>query len=133
VIVVDASVVVTALGDDGTDGDATRSRLRNERLAAPHLIDLEVASAWRRLSAAGHLPPRRVELALADLVALRLERVPHGPLLPRCWELRDNLTVYDAAYVALAEALEATLLTADVRMTDAPGCRCPIEVLTPAS
>ncbi|MEO5679101.1 MAG: type II toxin-antitoxin system VapC family toxin [Acidimicrobiales bacterium] len=128
-IVVDASVVVTALGDDGADGDATRARLRGERLAAPHLIDLEVASAWRRLAAAGHLPPRRIELALADLLALRLDRVSHRPLLPRCWELRDNLTVYDAAYVALAEALGARLLTADARLAAAPGCRCPIEVL----
>ena len=92
-----------------------------------------MASAWRRLAAAGHLPGRRVELALADLLALRLTRVAHGPLLLRCWELRDNLTVYDAAYVALAEALGARLLTADVRMTGAPGCRCPIEVLAPAS
>ena len=132
-IVVDASVVVTALGDDGADGDAARARLRGERLAAPHLIDLEVASAWRRLAATGHLPTRRVELALADLLALRLERVPHGPLLQRAWELRDNLTVYDAAYVALAEALGAKLLTADARMAGAPGCRCPIEVLAPAS
>ena len=132
-IVVDASVLVTALGDDGPDGDATRTRLRGERLAAPHLIDLEVASAWRRLAAAGHLPPRRVELALADLLALRLERVPHHPLLQRCWELRDNLTVYDAAYVVLAEALGTRLLTADARMAGAPGCRCLIEVLVPAS
>ncbi len=132
-IVVDASVVVTALGDDGPDGDAARARLRGERLAAPHLIDLEVASAWRRLAAAGHLPGRRVELALADLLALRLRRVPHGALLERCWELRDNLTIYDAAYVALAEALEATLLTADARMAGAPGCLCPIEVLASAS
>lgn len=131
-IVVDASVVVTALGDDGPDGDAARTRLRGERLAAPHLIDLEVASAWRRLAAAGHLPPRRVELALADLLALRLERVPHGSLLRRCWELRDNLTIYDSAYVALAEALEATLLTADARLAGAPGCRCPIELFASA-
>ena len=132
-IVVDASVVVTALGDDGPDGDTARARLRGERLAGPHLIDLEVASAWRRLAAAGHLPDRRVDLALADLLALRLERVPHGPLLQRCWELRDNLTIYDAAYVALAETLGAKLLTADARMAGAPGCRCPIEVLASAS
>ncbi len=59
--------------------------------------------------------------------------MPHGPLLQRAWELRDNLTVYDAAYVALAEALEATLLTADVHMVGAPGCRCLVEVLASAS
>src|SRR5205085_12188077 len=98
-IVVDASVIVTALGDDGDDGDRVRGRLRGERLIAPHLIDLEVASAWRRLAAAGALDERRAQLALEDLRALRMERVTHRPLLSRCWELRDNLTIYDAAYV----------------------------------
>ncbi len=128
-IVVDASVVVSALADDGPDGDRARVRLRGEKLAAPHLIDVEVASAWRRLAAAGDLDRRRVELAMADLLALRLERVPHGRLLGRCWELRSNLTVYDAVYVALAEALDVTLLTADKRLATAPGTRCPVEVL----
>lgn len=129
-MVVDASVVVTALADDGTDGDRVRGRLRGERLVAPHVIDLEVASAWRRLAAAGVLDDRRVALALADLLALRLERVEHGPLLGRCWELRANLTIYDAAYVALAEELETTLLTADRRLANAPGSRCAVEVLS---
>jgi predicted nucleic acid-binding protein len=59
-----------------------------------------------------------------------MARAPHRPLLPRCWELRDNLTVYDAAYVALAERLDTTLLTADARLAGAPGPRCLIEVLT---
>ena len=129
-IVVDASVVVTALADDGTDGDRARQRLRGERLVAPHLVDVEVVSAWRRLAAAGAIDDRRFELALADLLALRLERVGHGPLLGRCWELRTNLTVYDAVYVALAEALSTTLVTADRRLADAPGRRCAVEVLT---
>ena len=129
-IVVDASVVVTALADDGTDGDRVRQRLRGERLFAPHLIDLEVASAWRRLATAGALDNRRVELGLADLLALRLERVEHGPLLGRCWELRTNLTIYDAAYVALAEALDTTLLTADRRLAGGPGSRCTVEVIS---
>ena len=78
VIVVDASVVVTALADDGADGDLARERLRGERLVAPHVIDLEVVSAWRRLAAAGAIDDRRFALALADLLALRLERVGHG-------------------------------------------------------
>jgi predicted nucleic acid-binding protein len=69
-------------------------------------------------------PPR-----LADLDALRLERAPHGPLLGRCWELRDNLTIYDAAYVALAESVEATLLTGDARLARSPGIRCSVEVI----
>jgi predicted nucleic acid-binding protein len=128
-IVVDASIVVTALADDGPDGDRARLRLRGERLSAPHLIDIEVGSAWRRLVSRGQLDDRRVRLALRDLVALRLERVPHGRLLQRCWELQDNLTMYDAAYVALAELLEVSLLTADSRIHSAPGLRCPIEVL----
>lgn len=128
-IVVDASVIVTALADDGDDGDRTRARLRNERLIAPHLIDLEVTSAWRRLATAGGLDGRRAQLALEDLRSLRMERVPHSPLLARCWELRAALTVYDAAYVALAEALEVILLTADARLAAAPGPSCDIELI----
>lgn len=129
-IVVDASVVVTALADDGADGDQARRRLRGERLAAPHLVDLEVASAWRRMNAAGDLDQHRAAVAVSDLRALRIERVPHAALLPRCWELRTNLTVYDAAYVAVAELTEATLLTADSHLASAPGPRCAIEVLS---
>ena len=129
-IVVDASVVVTALADDGPDGDRARLRLRGERLAAPHVVDLEVISAWRRLASAGALDERRVGLALTDLQALPCDRVSHQPLLQRCWELRDNLTPYDAAYVALAEFLETTLLTADGSLANAPGPRCRIEVIS---
>ena len=128
-IVVDASVVVTALADDGADGDAARGRLRGERLVAPHLIDLEVTSAWRRLVVTGDLDDRRVALALADLRSLRVDRVPHLPLVGRCWELRENLTVYDAAYVALAEIMDVVLLTADARLAGAPGARCEVELL----
>lgn len=128
-IVVDASVIVTALADDGPDGDRARDRLRGERLAAPHLLDLEVTSAWRRLVAGGELDERRARLALGDLHGLRVDHVRHGALLDRCWELRDNLSVYDAAYVALAELLDAMLVTADAKLAKAPGPRCPIEVL----
>ena len=129
-IVVDASVVVTALADDGDDGDRVRDRLRGERLVAPHLFDLEVVSAWRRLAAAGQLDDRRVTLAMTDLGALRVERAPHGPLIRRCWELRSNLTVYDASYVALAEAIDAVLLTGDRRLAEASGVRCSVEVIS---
>jgi predicted nucleic acid-binding protein len=128
-IVVDASVIVTGLADDGPDGDRVRERLRAERLAAPHLIDLEVTSAWRRLVSAGQLDERRALLALGDFGALRLERAPHGPLLDRCWQLRQNLTVYDAAYVALAELMDISLLTGDAKLAAAPGIRCDIEVV----
>jgi predicted nucleic acid-binding protein len=130
-IVVDASVIVTALADDGDDGDRARRRVRSERLIAPHLIDLEVASAWRRLAAAGGLNDRRARLALEDLRVLRMDRVPHVPLLWRCWELRENLTIYDAAYVALAEVLNVTLLTADTRLAAASGVRCEIDLIRP--
>jgi predicted nucleic acid-binding protein len=128
-IVVDASAVVVALVDDGTDGRRARERLSGERLVAPEVIDLEVLSAWRRLCATGRLHRDRVELAIADLEVLRIERVPHRRLLRRCWELRDNLTVYDAAYVALAENLGALLLTADQRLAKAPVVRCEFELL----
>ncbi len=128
-IVVDASVLVTGLADDGRDGDLVRHRLRGERLTAPVLVDLEVLSAWRRLHAIGSLDDRRVALAIVDLRALRIDRAPHVPLLDRCWELRDNLTVYDAAYVALAEMLDVTLVTGDGRLARAPGIACDVEVL----
>jgi predicted nucleic acid-binding protein len=132
VIVVDASVLAVALGDDGHDGDSARARLRGERLTAPELVDLEVASVWRRQVREGAMDARRAALALTDLTALPMRRVPHRALLAHCWELRDNLTTYDASYVALAEALEATLLTGDGRLARASGPRCHIEVLRPA-
>lgn len=124
-IVIDASVLATALGDDGQGGAEARARIRREDLAAPEIIDLEVASVWRRTLS----DERRGALALADLADIPLRRAPHLPLLERCWELRHNLTPYDASYVALAEALEVVLLTADQRMTRATGIRCHVEAL----
>jgi predicted nucleic acid-binding protein len=131
VLVVDASVLAPALADDGPDGDLARARLRGQSLAAPELIDLETTSVIRHQSQAGALDLRRAALALTDLVELPLRRAPHRPLLARCWELRENLTVYDAAYVALAEALDIVLLTADEQLANSPGPRCEIEVLAP--
>ncbi len=128
-IVVDASVLATALADDGSDGRLARERLIGESLTAPDLIDLEVASAYRRLCRAGALEPVRAEQALSDLVVLRLERVHHLVLVGRCWELRQNVTVYDGAYIALAEILQISLLTADERLTRTPGARCAFELL----
>ncbi len=130
-IVVDASVLAVAVADDAQDGDQARARLRGEHLAAPELIDLEVTSVLRRQMRAGLIDGRRASLALADLAAMPLKRAPHRPLLARCWELRDNLTVYDAAYVALAELLNVRLLTSDQRLAGAIGPRCHIDVLRP--
>ena len=98
-------------------------------MAAPELVDLEVASVLRRQDRAGLLDTRRANLALTDLTALPMHRASHVPLLARCWELRHNLTTYDAAYVALAEALDATLLTGDRRLAGATGPTCTIELL----
>jgi predicted nucleic acid-binding protein len=125
VIVIDASVLATALGDDGSSGDRARLRLLGETLAAPELVDLEVMSVWRREIRDN----RRAALALTDLEQAPIIRCPHAPLLARCWELRDNLTPYDAAYVALAELLDAPLLTADLRLAGAPQIRCAVETV----
>lgn len=130
-LVVDASVLVVALADDGHDGDHARRRLRGERLSAPELIDLEVGSVLRRQNQAGLIDDRRAEMALYDLAATPLHRAAHVDLLGRCWELRQNLTFYDAVYVALAEALEVTLLTGDRRLSRAAGPFCRIETITP--
>jgi len=129
VIVVDASVLAPALADDTSDGDLSHARLRGNILVAPELIDLEVASVWRRQVTAGRLEVRRADEAVADLLALPLQRVRHRQLLTRCWELRHNLTQYDAAYVALAELLDAVLVTGDKRLSRAPGVCCRVDVI----
>ena len=98
----------------------------------PELAGLEVASVLRRQVRAGAVDACRAGLALDDLAALPAQRAPHRPLLARCWELRDDLTVYDAAYVALAEAMRATLLTGDQRLARATGPQCAIDVFQPA-
>ncbi|HEX6460132.1 MAG TPA: type II toxin-antitoxin system VapC family toxin [Thermoleophilaceae bacterium] len=125
-IVVDASIIVSALSDDGSDGERIRTRLMGETLVAPELLDVEVLSVWRRHVRGGMLPAKRAEQALGDLAVLPLRRVPHQPLLHRVWELRDDLTAYDATYVALAEALETSLLTADEALSRSAGPQCEI-------
>jgi predicted nucleic acid-binding protein len=132
VIVVDASVLAVALGDDGTDGRRARERLANETLVGPELIDLEVASVWRRHVAAKLMSARRAAAAVSDLEDLPMRRSSHRPLLRRIWELRHGVTPYDAAYIALAEALNVVLVTADARLTRAPGIRCEIEAIAGA-
>lgn len=98
-------------------------------LHAPHLLDVEVAHVLRRYAAAGEIDQQRGYAAIADLAAFPLTRYPHGFLLPRAWELRNNLPAYDAIYVSLAEALDATLLTRDRRLAAAAGHRVSIEVV----
>lgn len=130
-IVVDASVMATALADDGSDGQAARERLQQDPdIHVPHLLDLEVVSVLRHQRRARHIDDRRAAQALQDLDDLRVVRYPHLPLLERVWELRRNLTPCDAAYVALAEELDCSLVTADRRMARASGIRCEIEVLS---
>ena len=98
-LVVDASILAVALLDDGANGDALRARLRGEDLAAPSIIDLEVLSVWRGLARSGPLDARRAALAVDDLRVLPLQRVDPTVLIERCWELRENLTVYDLSLI----------------------------------
>ena len=97
---------------------------------APEVVDLECLSAFHGLVLARKLAPRHAALAIIELAGMGFERFAHAPLLGRIWELRENVSPYDAAYVALAESLGATLLTADARLARAPGIRCRVEVLT---
>ena len=100
-----------------------------QTLHAPHLLDVEVAQVIRRYAANGDITADRGLSALADLADLPLERYPHGVLLPRIWALRHTLTLYDAADVGLAEALDAALLTRDARLASAPGHRARIDLV----
>jgi predicted nucleic acid-binding protein len=123
-VVVDASVIIAALVDGGSDGDWAESMLAREDLVAPHLMPVEVANTLRRAVHAGHISVDVAALAHGDLMRLRVDLFPYEPLGDRVWNLRDNLTAYDAWYVALAEALEVPLITLDRRVASAPGLRC---------
>ncbi len=128
-IVPDASVVVPALVDEGRDGARAREILGSDGdLHAPHLLDVEVASVLRRHSGRKWISAARAAAALADLEDLAVTRYPHLSLLPRVWQLRANVSAYDAVYVALAEALGAAFVTADARLARAPGLRCPLRL-----
>ncbi|HLJ00822.1 MAG TPA: type II toxin-antitoxin system VapC family toxin [Bradyrhizobium sp.] len=100
-----------------------------QTLHAPHLLDIEVAQVIRRYQANGEIDSERGRAALADLADIPLHRYPHDFLLPRIWDLRNNLTAYDAAYVALAEALDAPLLTRDRRLAAAAGHHARVELV----
>jgi predicted nucleic acid-binding protein len=130
VIVVDASVLVLALIDEGGPGALARERLLDSDIAVPELADVEVLSVVRRQVLAGRLTAERGAGALQDYADLAVERFSHQPLMARAWALRHSLTAHDAQYVALAELLDAALLTADGRLARAPGPRCPVDLLS---
>jgi predicted nucleic acid-binding protein len=128
-IVVDAPAVLELLlGTPAAVGIAQLLFAPGQTLHAPHLIDVEAAQVIRRHAANGEIGGERGREVLADLADLPLRRYPHDLLLPRIWELRSNLTAYDAAYVALAEALDAPLLTRDQRLAAAPGHGARVEL-----
>jgi predicted nucleic acid-binding protein len=129
-IVVDASAVLEALLRTPA-ARAVEKRLfePSQTLHAPHLLDVEVAQVVRRYAANREIDEERGRMALADLADLPLRRYPHDFLLSRVWDLRSNFTAYDAMYVALAEVLDATLLTRDRRLAASPGHHARIEVV----
>lgn len=129
-IVLDASAVLELLLATA-GGNAVRRRIvaASETLHAPHLIDLEVTQVLRRYCSSGVLSAARGAVALEDFRSLDLERYAHEPLLQRIWRMRASVTAYDAAYLALAEALDATLLTFDAKLRAAPGHKARIELL----
>ena len=129
-IVIDASVLANVVGDDGNDGQRARLEFRNAAdVAAPDLADVETVTVLRKRWIAGTVSDQRFAAAVEDLEQLEIDRYPARRFMRRAYELRANVTVYDAAYVALAETLGCELLTADQRLANASGPRCTIRVL----
>ena len=129
-IVIDASALIEVLLNTASAGRvAERLFGRNDTLHAPHVLDLEVSQVLRRYTLSGAMDAQRSEQALEDLADLPLNRYPHNIFLQRIWALRRNLTAYDAAYVALAEALDAPVVTRDGALARAPGHSARIEVI----
>ena len=130
-IVIDASVLSNAVGDDSAAGRVARARIAAaDAVSTPDLVDVETVSVLRKRWLAGGLTARRFRSAIEDLQALPIVRFPTGPLMIRAYELRANVTPYDATYVGLAEALDCTLVTGDGRLARAPGIQCRVEILT---
>lgn len=128
-LIVDASCLYEVVAD-AASAEAVRQRLAEDPdHAAPHIVDIEVAGVIRRDHLRGRLDATAAAQAIDDLREWPGERFGHQPLLGRIWELRATVRGWDAAYVALAEALDARLLTLDARLAAAPGPRCPIEVV----
>ncbi len=129
-IVVDASVLANVVGDDGIDGRRARNEIRGAGdVAAPDLVDVETVAVLRKRWVAGSISARRFLAAVRDLESIGLDRYPTLPFMRRAYELRANVTAYDAAYVALAEVVACELVTADRRLATAPGPRCAIRLL----
>ena len=129
-IVVDASVLANAIGDDEEAGRQTRELLSVHReLAAPDLVDVETTAVLRRRWLAGTISDERFEQAIEDLTDIPLARFPTLGLMRRAFELRANVTAYDACYVALAEALDWPLCTADRHLAHASGPRCTMQLI----
>lgn len=129
-IVLDASAVVEILLQSKVGASVAARLLASESsLHAPYLLDVEVAQVLRRYVLRGEVQPARAQQALQVLADFPIERYSHQSLLPRIWTLRQNLTAYDAAYVALTEVLGATLLTRDGRISRAPGHSARVEVV----
>jgi predicted nucleic acid-binding protein len=130
VIVADVSVVVDFLLGAGSEaGDRFAEALATEPVAVPHLLDVEVGHVLRRFVRHGEFSQEAALDYLAELADLPLDRYPHTPLLRRAFELRDNTTMYDAVYLALAEALDVPLLTADSALAAVPGSRAEVVLL----
>lgn len=126
--VIDASAVVAALIDAGPEGSWADAQIGQGVLAAPSLMTYEAANILRRSAISGSIPGEVASLAYADLLDLPVRLFPFEPLAERIWELRGTATVYDSSYVALAELLDAPLVTLDRRLTRAAGARCRFEL-----
>jgi predicted nucleic acid-binding protein len=126
-LVIDASLVVSALVDAGDTGRWAESLVASEPLSAPHLMPVEVTNILRRTVANGEITRDVASMAHADLLDLRVELFPYAPFAARVWDLRQNITSYDAWYVALAEFLGSSLATLDRRLARAAGPRCEFE------
>ncbi len=122
----DGSVLVALVADGGEASAWATAQVVGRSLVAPHLALFEAANVLRRQANAGRIDAAVAAMAHADLLALPVQLWPYEPLADRSWELRHNLTAYDAAYVALAEILGTVLVTLDRRLADAPGPRCPV-------
>ena len=125
-VVCDASAMVALLIDSGADGLWVTRTLDGADLSAPTLMPFECANIIRRLEMAGKIGSDQAAQAHADLLDLEIELWPYEPSAPRAWELRRNMSIYDASYVAVAEILDALLITLDRRLGLAPGPRCVI-------